>query len=66
MKNVLSEVRDSLETRQDLKIDLRGSGKSAFLYIHSLKRAAEVSIEGRGFFVEYWDQADEESEEAAA
>jgi len=55
-----------LEARGDLKADLRGSGKSAFLYIQSHKCAAEVSIgQGHEFFVEYWDEANEASEKAA-
>jgi hypothetical protein len=65
MKNELLEIRELLGLREDLKVVLRGSGKSAFLYIRSPKCAAEVSIHGQEFFVEYWDEADEESEKAA-
>lgn len=65
MKNEMSELLKLLEPRQDLKVDLRGSGKSAFVYIRSSKRAAEVSIEGSGFFVEHWDEANEQSAAAA-
>jgi hypothetical protein len=64
MKNKLTEIREHLE-QQGLKVDARGSGNSAFLYIRSPERAAEVSTEGSGFFLECWDEADEESDKAA-
>jgi hypothetical protein len=35
MKDELLEIHELLEARGDLKADLRGSGKSAFLYIQS-------------------------------
>ena len=41
---------------------MRGEGKAAFLYVQSPKHAVEISVEGNSFFVEYWDEADEESE----
>jgi hypothetical protein len=65
MENELLEIRDYLESRKDLKIDLRGSGKSTFLYVRSHGHAAEVSIDTGGIFVEYWDHSDEESDMAA-
>jgi len=64
MNNELLEVKSLLEHRQNLKIDTRGRGKSSFLYVRSSERASEVSIEGDGFFVEYWDDANEESDKA--
>ena len=65
MKDQLIKIRDHLGHREDLKIDLKGSGRAAFLYIRSSERAAEVSIEQEGFFIEFWDEADEESDKAA-
>jgi hypothetical protein len=65
IKNQLLDIRDHLGLREDLKIDLRGSGKAAFLYIRSSERAAEVLTEEEGFFIEFWDEADEESDKAA-
>ena len=60
----LLEIQKELEHRGSLRVELRGTGKSAFLYVRSLERAAEISIEQGGFFVEYWNNADEESDEA--
>jgi len=62
MNDELLELRDQLAKTGSLKIDMRGEGKAAFLYIQSSKHAVEISVEGNGFFVEYWDEADEESE----
>jgi hypothetical protein len=63
--NELLKIRKQLEDLQGLRVDLRGSGKAAFLYVRSPKRAAEVSLEGDEYFLEYWNEADEGSEKAA-
>ena len=55
------EIQKALGHRESLSVELRGTGKAAFLYIRSLARAAEISIEQGGFFVEYC--ADEGSDE---
>jgi hypothetical protein len=47
---------------QSLKVDLRGEGKASFPYVRSGSRAVEVSIEGAGFFIEYWETSDEASD----
>jgi hypothetical protein len=65
MNDQLLDLRDQLGIREGLRVDLRGSGEAAFLCIRSSERAAEVSIEERGFFLEFWDEADEESDGAA-
>jgi len=57
------EIQKALGHRESLSVELRGTGKAAFLYIRSLARAAEISIEQGGFFVEYWNDADEGSDE---
>jgi len=61
MQDDLRAIRVCLQARTDLRIVLRGSGVSSFLYIRSSHRAAEVSVEGKEFFVEYWDSADDNS-----
>ena len=59
----LLEIQEQLnDLGKNLIVDMRGAGQSAFLYICSNNRAAEVSMEGQGFFVEYWDESDEKSE----
>jgi hypothetical protein len=63
--NELLKILEQMERLQGLRVDLRGSGKAAFLYVRSPQRAAEVSLEGDGYFLEYWNEADEESEKAA-
>jgi len=62
VNNGLLELQQQLERIDRLKIDLRGEGKAAFLYVRSSEHAVEISIEGNGFLVEYWDEADEGSE----
>jgi len=65
--NELATIREQLQAFKNLSVDLRDSGKSAFLYIRSATRAAEISIDPEGlFFVEYWDIADELSDRAPA
>lgn len=64
MTDDLLDIRNRLQSRDDLTVDLRGSGKATFLYVRSLKRSAEVSVEGEEFFIEYWDSVDEHSDEA--
>jgi len=44
---------------------MRGSGKSAFLFIKSNRRAVEASLSGRLLWVEFWNSADEENDDAA-
>lgn len=64
MTTELQKLQDALASLEHLNIVLRGKGKSAFLYIRSSNRSAEVSIDDDRFFVEYWDVADEESDKA--
>jgi hypothetical protein len=64
MNDELLEIQSQILLREGIKADLRGGGKAVFLYVRSLERAAEVSLEGKDFFVELWDNADEESEKA--
>jgi hypothetical protein len=63
--NELLRIQGQMESLQGLRVELRGSGKAAFLYIRSLQRAAEVSLEGDGYFLEYWNEAQEKSAKAA-
>jgi hypothetical protein len=63
LENPLEQIRRILQAHQQLSIDLRGTGNSAFLYIRSSDRSAEISVDRPGFFVEYWEIADEESYE---
>jgi len=64
MKNGLSEIRERLQTHPELKTELRGAGKSAFLYIRSAVRAVEVSTGDEGYLLEYWNCADEQLDDA--
>lgn len=43
-------------------IELKGSGKSAFLYMTGNGKSVEVSLDGNSFWVEYWDCLDEDAE----
>jgi hypothetical protein len=65
MQTELLQIREYLRGRADLRVDLRGTGESEFLYISSPHHAAEISPAEGGFFVEFWDEADEESHAAA-
>jgi hypothetical protein len=65
MQTDLLQIRERLRGRVDLRVDLRGTGKSEFLYISSPHHAAEISPAEGGFFVEFWDEADEESQATA-
>jgi len=59
----LGQIRDCLRSHRELKVKEKGSGRAAFLYVRSARRAAEVSVDNGGFFVEYWGNTDEESYE---
>jgi len=63
MNSDLLQIHEYLRDREGLRIDLRGAGRSEFLYVRSPDRAAEISRAEGGFFVEFWDNADEESHE---
>jgi hypothetical protein len=62
MKNELLQIREYLRGRGDLRVDLRGTGKSEFLYVRSPNHAAEISLGEGGFFVEFWGEAEEKSD----
>ena len=64
MSDELAEIQDSLKDAAALKIDLRGQGVGKFLYVRSSNRAVEISLADEGVFVEYWNNADELSDEA--
>jgi hypothetical protein len=57
----LLKVRDELQLERHVTVDLRGSGKAAFLYVRSARRAAEVWADEGSFAVELWDTADKQS-----
>ena len=59
----LQSLRQKLEANTELLISERGTGKAKFLYVRSPHRAIEVSEQGDGFSSEYWNTADEESDE---
>ncbi len=60
----LQYVKSQLEAVQGLSVSERGTGKGVFLFVRSAARAIEVYIEDSGYVVEYWDSADEESDDA--
>ena len=61
----LQFLKKKLEEVPGLSISERGTGKAQFLYVRSQVRALEVSIEGSGCFIEYWNEADEESDKSS-
>ena len=61
MSTELITLQNWLRDETTLQVALRGAGKSAFLYIRSPNRAAEISLDEEGLFIECWDVSDEES-----
>jgi len=59
----LQSLREKLAVVPGLLVSERGTAKAAFLYIRSPNRAVEVYVEGNSYFVECWDNADEESDD---
>jgi hypothetical protein len=58
-------LKDKLEAVPGLSVSERGMGKAKFLYVRSSVRCIEVSVEADGLSIEYWDEADEESDKAS-
>jgi hypothetical protein len=65
MNNDLSFLQSELARMADVRVELRGSGKAEFLYLRSPGHAMEVCLDDDGTYaLEYWDTADETSDEA--
>lgn len=60
----LTEIATALRAQPGVSVEVRGEGESAFLYVASIQRAAEVSRGERGWRVEYWGNADELPEDS--
>jgi hypothetical protein len=65
-QGTLSEIRDKLKAIDGLEVKLTEAGLASFLYVRSEDRAVEVSLHHAGVFVEYWETAEELSEEPSA
>ena len=59
----MGEIANSLRQLAGVHVSARGSHQSAFLYVRSCNKAVEVSLDGHEISVEYWDAADEESDD---
>ena len=42
-------------------IELKGTGDSSFIYAVANARSVEISIDDGGYWVEYWEDLDEDS-----
>jgi hypothetical protein len=60
----LQYIKGQMEATPGLSVSERGNGKGKFLFVRSATRAIEVYIEDVGCVIEYWDSADEESDDA--
>jgi len=57
----LELVYEALCAEPTLSCFSRGEGKSEFLYVSSISRAVEISLENNSYWIELWDNSDPES-----
>jgi hypothetical protein len=60
----LRSLASELQGMRGIVVSTRGQGKAVFLYVRSTRRAVEVSVDEGDICVEYWNVADEESDES--
>ncbi len=60
---MFDELYNALVSLKGVTVEKRGSGDSDFLFIKSNRRAVEASLDGDLLWVEFWDSADEESDD---
>jgi hypothetical protein len=62
---ILQHIKKQLEALGGLVVSERGSGVGKFLFVRSPNRAIEVYEEPSGIFIECWESADEEADDAS-
>jgi len=63
MDSVFNSLVVMCEQIPQLKLQIRGTGRSRFIYAVTEHRAVELSTETSGFLFEAWNHADEASDE---
>lgn len=62
---MLTRVKESLE-KHFASVSIRGDGDSSFVFVEHCRRAVELSWNGTGWWLEFWDSADDENAPAIA
>jgi hypothetical protein len=60
----LEAFNNRLLTLDGVSSSIRGTGKACFVFAKSATRAVEVSLDGSTLWIEFWGNADEESDDA--
>lgn len=59
VKTKLAEIHEELADQFE-QASLKGQGPSAFLYVVNKGRAVEISEDNGGFWLEFWEESDDE------